>query len=225
MAATELIEDVQTACRGTTATGARCRNMVTGYGRCHFQHADDAGPPSKVLLKMRVNCSKVDALQKAGVALRQRDEAAIEARHVQEARQHRRDAYALRETVADSGTQVFGKDGARNVTIDRIWPELENAGYRVTGLHIYQPEKDRMSGMGTLVVEFTLMGDEDAEYPRQVVAALFDRASFGYVHVFVNPPKGQQGVNHTVNISHRQEGVPPAARLVWDEGYWALAEM
>ncbi len=215
-----LITNVRTACRGAIENGVtRCRREVDGYGLCSYhQHKPLAAKPGLVLLKIRLNRKKVDWLLIEGVEIKRRDENALQRRHVTEAEQHRRSATVYRSTP-DSGVPVFGKDGAQHVKIDAIWNQLVEDGYEAVGCHIYQQEKDVDSGMGNLVVEFKI--GNKVSVP-DAVAEMFDGSTYGFVHVWVNPPKPEVGPTHTVNISHREEGAPAVGSLVWDNGFWAL---
>lgn len=217
------ITTVRTACRGAIENGVtRCRRHVVGYGVCS-EHAGKplAAKPGLVLLKVRLNWKKVERLiREEGIVIMEKDEAVLNERHAAEAGMYRRSAEAYRRPLADSGVPVFGRDGAQHVKIDGVWNELVQAGFRVTGFHLHQKDKDVQSGTGELVVEFRDAGAE-VEVPSGVQDA-FDDLTYGYVHVWVNPPKPGVGVTHTVNISHREVGVAPAGSLVWDGGHWAL---
>ena len=213
---------VRTACRGAIENGVtRCRRMVDGYGLCpNHYHKPLAAKPGLVLLKMRINRKKVEKLvDEEGVLVKRRDEAALDQRHAAEAEQHRRSATVYRE-VADSGVPVFGKEGAQHVRIGGVWNEIIMAGYRVTGYHVYQNDKDFQNGMGTMVVEFKLEGEE--VFVGSFVQELFDDETYGFVHVWVNPPKPNVGVTHTINISHKEVATKAIGSLIWDNGHWAL---
>lgn len=217
-----LIHDVLTACRGRNGNGSRCRHIVEGYGTCP-QHVGGelVGPPGLILLKDRINRKKVEVLEKAGVREKKRDEEKLDAKHVAEAESLDRQPQAYRDK-ADSGVPVFGKDGAKDVMVEDVWATLERVGYTATDAHFYRQDKDAQSGMATLVVEF-MLGEHDEIDDKVAVAC---EASFKgkrkFVHVWSNPPKPGIGPTCTVNCSHPQEDQLPRARLVWDEGFWAL---
>lgn len=219
-----LIQNIQTACRGRNGNGSRCRHMVSGYGVC-AQHdgTELVGPPGVILLKARINRKRVEALVKAGVREKKRDENSLDAKHSAEAQALERQPQAYRDK-ADSGVPVFGKDGAKGVAVDQVWVSLERVGYTATDAHFYRQDKDAQSGMATVTVEF-MLGEHD-EIDDKAAAACWACfcESYGFVHVWSNPPKLGIGPTCTVNCSHRQE-VPPQARLVWDEGFWALEEV
>ena len=91
--------------------------MVSGYGVC-AQHdgTELVGPPGVILLKARINRKRVEALVKAGVREKKRDENSLDAKHSAEAQALERQPQAYRDK-ADSGVPVFGKDGAKGVAV------------------------------------------------------------------------------------------------------------
>lgn len=217
---------IQMACRGRTQDGIRCRNNANGSGYCSTHANDprkDAVPPTKVLLKSRVNPRWIRRLQEAGVRFVERQEQKLQDEHRQEAEEYRRKADAYRQ-VPDSGVPIFGVKGAAAVKINGLWAHLEGIGYQVTDTHLYQRPQDKTSGMATLVMEMTLH-EEGVVLGNpliRILLELFEGATWEAVHVWDNPPKEGIGYVQTVNLVHRQPDRIPLYLLVFAGGLWDL---
>jgi hypothetical protein len=145
----------------------------------------------------------------------------LNARHAAEAKALGRVPFAIRKDVPDSGTQVFGPDGAQNVSVVKLFDELTDAGYRMTDIHMF-PKKG--GHVHVLVLNFDKDNAErdDAERVIHPTVRSFLSATWGVAHVFSNPPKDGK-VIHTVNLTNRDGGEhDPEATLGFDNGLWAV---
>ncbi len=215
-------------CVGKTAGGARCRNTVPELGgRCpsHAGTADVAGRPDTLLFRLNMNEKRAQAFTALGVPEKNPDIQAKEQQHIAHAQEYNRDAFRYRQ-IADSGVPVFGKEGISGVSTFELLKELLNAeGYRMLDIHI-RPRRDQDRNMRVLVLTLSRQG-EDAKVSSTVIDELLRflaTSSWGFVHVWANPPREDGKVIHTVNISHRQQDVKPAVRLQFNQGLWAAAK-
>jgi len=87
------------------------------------------------------------------------------------------------------GDQMFGDNGAKDISLIRFWNRLDQLGYKIGFAELQQRENDH-HGRRTLMVVFDLFGnqgiDEDA---RLVIRDFLLEMSWSHVHVWANPPK------------------------------------
>lgn len=198
--------------------------MVKGtVERCGANHAEDSPPPGIILLKTRVNDNRLKRLTEAGVPVKNRDDARLDAAHEADANRVHRNPNALREKP-DSGSPVFGLGGAGMVDGGELLPELLRNGFRIESFHLYRGQKggepDKMS---TLVVT---LGTTPGEAPSEVaVQAIQDEFAVTWEHLqlWANPPRKEDGVVvHTLNAAHRLPDKKAERKVLYDGGQWSL---
>jgi hypothetical protein len=218
--------EMKMACRGEIHAGARCRKMVQGAGCCDLhQSAKLADPPTVVLFKTRVNQKWTERLERTAVRWQNRDDARLRAEHEAEAAGLGRSATAIRPTP-DSGSPVFGGEGASNCSLRALFEELKKVGYALVDIHLYKREHEG-NGMANLTIEFRRDKVWPPMHPSQATRAVIHdllNANWEHVHVWANPRKPDGSVPHTVNASHRQPAGRSQFNLVFDDGYWNLQE-
>ena len=139
-----------------------------------------------VLVKANINPKWLQRFQEAGISLKSPDEGALELKHIFHALERRKNPYAIRQEIADSGTQVFGKSGEQNISINGLSQELRNAGYFPSGVHIRRRAEKKFN---VLVIPFIAGGEESLLPQAASLLKEFFRVCWGYVHVWVNPPQ------------------------------------
>lgn len=150
-----------------------------------------------------------------------RDERSADQRHAEHAKVFHRDANAVRQERADSGTQVFGQQGLANVGLQFLENELVGAGYHFVGAHVLDRVQDEKL---TLVMTY-------ANDPSQSVIPLPSRANgfiknllrqcWSFGHIWANPPRLEDGkVFHTINVGGQREGMVPQYFLTFQSGLW-----
>jgi hypothetical protein len=174
-----------------------------------------------VLVKFNLNEKWEGRFRAAGVPLRTPDEAALELKHVFSALDTNRNPYQFRPQIADSGVPVFGKDGARDISITGLFGELRRYGYSPTGVHI-RTRGDKKSNV--LVIPFVQPGSGQSAVAISTMGLIeeFSSASWGFVHVWINPPQEDGVVIHTVNLSYRDVGKVVSKSLHFQKGEWTL---
>jgi len=213
------------ACAARTETGARCRfEAANGSHLCSrhgaMDHVDLATWPDRVLLKANINERQAERMLALGVQEVKQDEAAKEQKHAAHAEAHGRDAYRYRQ-VADSGVPVFGKAGAQNVSVEAAWRDLL-AVYKIVNVHI-RARRDQNRWMRVLVVVFAREGEEAVNEPvKNALREFYGVSSWGFCHLWVNPPQEDGTVVHTVNLSHKGEMALAKSRLLLASGRWDL---
>lgn len=209
-----------------TDVNVRCRNRATHGCFCaeHAQSNVSAPAPQLVLVKCKVNQRLSERLENAGIRWQERDEKKLDAEHAKMAEATRRDPTAIRDKP-DSGTPVFGPDGAKNVQINGLIEQLEAGNLRIKDVHLFwsgKPE-DRMN---TLVFALTTHDDANQSNlePEVVVAAaeVLTSASWEHCHVWVNGKNRFGQVAHTVNLSHRKDAREAESVLDYNNGLWDL---
>lgn len=217
------------ACCADNGDGTRCRQMIADDAMyCHLHPKGPSAPrPNRVLVKFRTNKDWIKRFLGLGVPERTPDIARNDLRHTVEAISFGRDSLRYRN-VPDSGVPVFGKQGASNVSLSEAWKELLRH-YRADEIHL-EPTRSGEPWMRTLVitlvdsrVKTSTAGSPEPKVVEEV-QNFFSTASFGFVHLWVNPPKPDGTVVHTVNASHRKDEKPKQT-LRFNEGLWALESM
>lgn len=216
------------ACQSAKLTdlNVRCRNRATQGCFC-AEHAENNAPapaPQLVLVKCKVNERLTRRLEEAGIRWQERDEQRLDAEHAKMAEATRRDPTAIREKP-DSGTPVFGQDGAKNVRINGLIEQLEAANLQIKDVHLFWSgrQDDRMN---TLV--FVMSTPDDADQSGlidEVVVAAADvltTASWEHCHVWANGKNRNGQVAHTVNLSHRKDADAAECVLDYNNGLWDL---
>ena len=218
---------MQYACTAQTRTGARCRQFVEvddfGFDntcRCsqHFG-SQSASTPDTILLKFRVNRERVEKLKAIGIHPKKVDFGKRETRHTQHAHQHGRQAYQVRPEVADSGVPVFEKNGLNDVSPLPGVDELMNVGYDILNVYL-EPARDN-NDMFVLVLRIAKEGERQP-YPTEVATEVGELVSstWGFLHVWANPPREDGKVVHTLNFAHREKDKSPALELTFNLGIW-----
>lgn len=217
------------ACVAKTQGRARCRNFVDVPGdMCpfHQKEKDDgaevetAPRPDTVLVKFNVNPSWNQKFQEAGVPRRIPSEWALEEKHIAQAKQVDREPYRFRE-IADSGVPIFGEGGVTDISILKLFNELQENGYLPQGVHIRVRKEKKFD---VLVIPFVLGASENGTLPKKAAELLkeFLRLScWGFVHVWANPPEAGKIV-HTINLGHREPEGSPQYNLCFNHGLWAV---
>ncbi len=214
------------ACAAGTVGRARCRNTASREGRCHEHPATVLAPaPDVVLMKFSINERRATELSAAGVSTRDVNWQERDQKHVAHAQAHDRQAHRYRE-VADSGVPVFGPDGLRDVGIGRAYQEI-NQEYGLRDVHLLPHRNGRMF---VLVLTFEKSGASTTPSTEAaVLLAWILNSTYGFVHVWANPPQADGRVVHTVNCSHRADTVPKCVLLLNNEWFdaplWDAEEM
>jgi hypothetical protein len=177
-------------------------------------------------LKFRINDRWANQLTVAGLRIIERSAekvAVLNQKHADAAAAIGRRADSYRPTP-DSGVPVFGKEGAKNVFLSGLWSELTGAGFVPAQAHVLKSGGQGQSGytMLTLVVEMTRGQSEEApEITNGVTSVIADllASTWGFAHVWANPPREDGKIVHTINLSHRGEGAA-AAKLEYYSGLW-----
>lgn len=181
--------------------------------------------PDVILVKFNVNEKWEGRLKEAGVPLKTPDEAALELKHMFHALGASQNPYAFRQQIADSGIPVFGKEGARDVSINGLFAELRSYGYFPSGVHVRTREDKKFNA---LVIPFAKPANGNNNtlvITGETVMGLikeFIAVSWGFVHVWANPPQEDGRVIHTVNLSHRDVDKIPQKDLHFQKGEWIL---
>jgi hypothetical protein len=221
------MECIQMACRARTENGARCRNTATESGFCALPRhsggsAELAPPPTTVLFKARINGFWTSRLVAQGVRWQGRDDSAFHRRHAEEAKELRRSPTAYR-TTPDSGTPVFGGDGAPDVTVKGLCAHLEGTGYQITDIHLYQRPQDLERNMANVVIELRQSEERVEHVPGELeVLELLEQSTWGFAHVGVKPPQEDGHCTHTINLVHRSPDKLPRFSLSFSAGDWEL---
>ncbi len=226
------------ACAAATKKNARCRKKAMEDGDyCPLhQHMLDEGEivrnssqPDVVLFKCKIHPGWVRRLEELGVPFTVPDFAAKEAAHVEHAKQHGRDAYAIRKDVADSGTPVFGKNGLMDVATFGTFRQLLGT-YNIVSVHI-QPShpKAKNQAMKVLVLRFSWGEEVDSNTSAyQEILRFVAVGNWEHCHVWENPPNFHGEIIHTVNMAHRPEGQKPRLtrqELHFSEDGWSTKEL
>ena len=182
-----------------------------------------APSPDTILVKFNINPNWTQRFEEAGVPRKIPTEVFLEEKHIAQARHVARDPYRFRGT-ADSGTPVFGDQGASNVSIIRLIGELQENGYEPQGVHIRTRTNKKFD---VLVIPFSreISEGNSISLPNKALDLLkeFLRLScWGYVHIWANPPDEAGKIVHTVNLSHREPDKKPDEHLCFNHGLWAL---
>jgi len=221
------------ACTAETEGRGRCRNAAQDNDRdglcsSHAQQRDSGknikrvSRPGRVLVKANINQSWFKRFTALGIPVKTPDFAKQEAAHVADAQRVGREAYAVRKNIADSGVQVFGKDGVASALMVEPLDSLLVA-YRLTDMHIFQRRDKGLMNVLVLTYEAGTEGDKKITLP-VAIAEFFAMSSWGYAHVWANPPKEDGVVLHTINLSHRSDE-PAARQLLFADGLWAVEKV
>lgn len=213
------------ACKAPREDGInRCRNHATKDGYCVIhQGCNKVAPaPDVVLEKARVNPKWIDRLVKDGVRWQTRDDVALQARHAAMAEANHRQPNAIREDRADSGTPVFGPDGAKMVSVEGTDDQLLAAGFNLYDIHLYR--KDEEDRMATLVTVFSKDKPVTPVSESAMAAArkFTKGAALEAAHVWANGKDRRGNITHTINMCHRLPDTKPECTLVFANGLWDL---
>lgn len=193
-----------------------------------------------ILLKGGIHRRWQDRFRNAGALEAARDDRALQRQHGEEARALGRGANTYRP-MADSGTPVFTdehrnpalakgqrKHGVSDVTLDGMIADLFRRGFRVADIEMFKTAAQSGGPMQTLKVGLHLAEDDECALGRSLAAddliiEFFERAAWRFCHVWVNPPKPDGQILHTVNVVHREPNEGTAAhRLIFADGFWGL---
>jgi len=213
---------------------ARCRNLAIDKRlRCtaHYINTSVAPRPDVVLVKVNLNKRWNGLFEEAGIAAFERSrERAVQLGQAHQARAEglRRDAFVIRERregqrpdepeAADSGCPVFGKAGLQFVSIRDVLPELQRAGYLITG--VSRLSRDWKPPI-RLVLEFSKGMDKPAleNFPTGLYQSLV-ATCFGQVDVWANDRDKRGLVVHTVNCGQRDDQGAALLHLEYAGGDW-----
>lgn len=222
------------ACTADTDGHGRCRNasaegdkdnycVVHAKSRDSGKEVKKATSPTTVLVKAQINPRWADLFtRRLGIPVKTPDFVALNAKHEADASAHGRAAYAIRKNIADSGVQVFGKEGAMDVLVVELFDTLLRA-YHISDMHVFQ-RRDK-GVMNVLVITFVQGVDVKNSLPLPLdVAKFFAMSKWGFCHVWANPPKADRSVLHTVNLSHRSDEVAKRS-LAFADGLWAVEKI
>lgn len=216
---------ITAACAAKTETGARCRFTAVDGSRLCSRHVNMQGVqlavwPNRILLKANINERQADKFLGLGVSEIKQDEQAKEVKHVAQAEEHGREAHRYRQ-VADSGVPVFGKNGAQSVSVEMALQELLVA-YKFINVHL-RARRDQNRWMRVLVVVLARDGERTVgDALLNALREFYCVSSWGFVHVWANPPQEDGQVVHTVNCSHKEEVATAKSNLRLADGLWAV---
>ena len=173
-----------------------------------------------MLVKANINPNWVRRFEALGIRVTQPNFALQEANHIGDAQRVGREAYAVRQNLADSGVPVFGKDKGveRALMVEPLDSLLE--AYHLSDIHMYQRRDKQSMWVLVLTYELGLDGERKVVIPVDV-AEFFAMSCWGFTHVWANPPKEDGIVIHTVNLSHRSDD-PAIQSLQFADGLWAV---
>lgn len=221
---------MQYACVAATEGRARCRNFVGQVGKLCTSHGklivegkeiELALFPDTVLVKFNINPSWTQVFEEAGVPRKAPSEVSLEEKHINHAHKAGRDPYRYRD-IADSGVPVFGTQGLSEVSVSGLLIELLEAGYKPQGVHI----RTRMEKRFDVLVVPLVRGAESSTLSEKAVMLLerFLRSpSWGFAHIWANPPDVQGKIIHTVNLGHRKPEGRPELKILFSNGLWAVS--
>lgn len=178
--------------------------------------------PDVILVKFNVNEKWEARLKKVGVLLKTPDEAALELKHMFHALEVGQNPFAFRQQIADSGVPIFGKDGEKDVSINGLFAEFRSSGYFPSGVHIRRREDKKFNA---LVVPFVKLASGNNTITGETVMDLIEEfiaVSWGFVHIWDNPPQEDGRVVHTVNLSHRDVDKAPQKSLHFQKKGWII---
>lgn len=220
------------ACVAETQGHGRCRTpMQEGNSDClcavhaamkaNGKDVPLAPRPARVLVKANINPRWAERIVALDIPVKEVNFQRLEEKHIEHAEEHGRQAYTVRKDIADSGVPVFGKDGGlQNASVAEPLEALVK-GYRLADIHIHQKRQEQ-SVMSTVVLTFEQgLEGKVVPLPREVVE-LFTKSSWGYVHIWANPPKDDGTVIHTVNCSHRSDDAA-RCQLIFADGLWGVS--
>lgn len=211
------------ACRAATPYRGRCESKADQRGFCigHGEDSPLAPPPGVILLRINVSSQRAQNLELAGVPRKVTSRVEREERNIAQAKEQGLDPYRHGEFAAN-GTPVFGKKkGLPMATVSCAFEELAASGWKVQDVHL----TPRMDGKrDTLVVRFQ-KGAELTLNPivRNMFLELLN-ASWGFVHVWTNPPGRDGSVLHTVNCVNQQPGFKTPCVLEFQAGLWGVRD-
>lgn len=187
---------------------ARCLNPASeGGNMCPLHGAASerevvalAPSPDMVLYKFDINGAWRQKFVDAGVEVKPLDTRTREIKR-----------------ATDTGTQVFGPDGLKMVSLTSLVEELAKT-YKVVDIWI-QP---RTGASDALVVSFSnVVGPSKNTKAMYVLMDLLSVRCWKYVHVWANPPRQEDKlIVHTVNSIHWAER-KPIVSLHFENGLWA----
>lgn len=159
--------------------------------------------PGTVLVKFNVNSKWEARFREAGIPVKTPNEMALLMNHALEAVEMGRNPNEWREEP-DSGIPAFGPGGETKVEVASLLAELRNEGYKPSGIHIRVRQGKKFN---VLVVPYLLWTAKGEVLP-PLLEEFLKISSWGFAHVWMNPPKADGSIVHTVNLSHREEGSP-----------------
>lgn len=227
------MREIKYACQAMTEQGARCRYFVTlplelpenVFCSLHEEKAKEgkvtvAPPPDVILFKFRVNPNWYERLLRSGIELRRiSPQGKREMKHIMHAKKYRRAPYRFRG-MADSGTPVFGKEGLPNVGLSQVWSEILSSGYGVKEIFLSPRAGEPMA---TLTVVLQQKGGFfGPRINRRELYRFMFATSFGFAHVWANPPQENGLIVHTVNLVQRIPQKEPSVFLTFNKGLWGM---
>jgi hypothetical protein len=190
------------------------------------QSVPRAPKPHTILLKANIRLTTwAGQFELAGVRWEDYNVDEKEKKHVEHAEAVGRQAYAVRKDVADSGTQVFGKDGLHNVSMSTLIRELVLI-YQKVDIHLRR-RRDGDPQMGVLVVSFSNEGEATNNAAALALFLKFmDQSAWEHAHIWANPPQlDDKKIVHTVNLAHRLESREAHISLGFADGLWATTNV
>mgnify|MGYP001562878806 CR=1 FL=1 len=207
--------------------GVRCRRYVEEFGDTCQDHAGlkpaevvNLLQPDVILLKINVNPRWKEQFMRAGVPVRVKTrerELQVREKHIEEAKEFGRIGFPYRTDVPDSGTAIFGKDGAKDVEVVHLLTDLLKAGYKLAEVAI---EERELKHLPVLIVSFRK--ETGNRIPEDVINTLveFLGGSWEFVHIYANPYRPDGTIVHTVNAAHRRPEFTAKHMLVFADGLW-----
>lgn len=202
--------------------GIRCGNRVESFGGTCKNHDGleinewliKLLAPDVILLKTKINPNWFKKLKKTDSLVIKKTIEDIE----KEREIHRLSSEFWKgNSSIHDGIEIFW-NGLQNVKMGDFIEEIQNEGYYFSNFHF---EDRYWEIMKSLIVVFSRKGTY-LPIPSEI-ADFLSNCSWGFVHVFVNPPKMKDGkwfLIHSVHLSHR---TPPSINsivLKFEKGIW-----
>lgn len=191
-----------------------------------------------IMVKFAISRGETANLIEAGVRRVQVDHKQQEEQHRAVAQRLGQDPFAARpgKKIADSGTQVFGSNGLKDVLVSEVLSDLKKAGYRLVDTHITDNRKGQDFAVLLFADKAVILKRRNgiSSAAEQQINNLLE-ATWPYCHVWANPPAtdgylienlaglveiGDGLTVHTVNCVGRANATSPLTNLRFQSKQW-----
>jgi hypothetical protein len=210
------------ACKSAVAKGslARCPKMArTQDGCCNIHSAPGRRvslPDVKlVIVRIQLTQELSNKAEAMGVRITERSqERQTQLASIREAESKAR----WGRSISKTGTQIFGCDGLKAVSLTNLFSDLNTAGFHLVDSHIvywWRTELDHLYLMFAKNGEATAGAENGRQFFNECLAnKIFDIATYH------NPPSvsGDQPMNYSLNCELVNS--PPLSKLTYRNGDW-----